>query len=206
MSQIWSSSSCSLPACASALLHALKARSARFSRRSSLLIKLSLTVSAADASKPAWAPEALEKEEDEEGSDEEGEHEEDEDDDVDEDVDEDEAAVAETPRASESVPSNSGFPCVMEPANSTSMEFCLAVVYRFAPSPVKTHLSKSGRTGDPGAIRVPHFSRLLREVGILPGTRKPALSKVEGSRFTGCPISRVFCEKWGFCPVQESQP
>src|SRR3974390_3604490 len=40
-SQICCSSSCSLPACASAWLHALSRGKARFSRRSSLLISLS---------------------------------------------------------------------------------------------------------------------------------------------------------------------
>src|SRR5580698_6074144 len=118
MSQIWSRSSCSLPACASALLHALKARSARFSRRSSLLIRFSLTESAAETEKEEGVESREEEKEDDDGT-----------------TPGETADDAETPRAAESVPSNSDFPCVMEPANPTSMEFRLAVVYSFPPSP-----------------------------------------------------------------------
>ncbi len=47
MSQICCNNSCSLPACPSARLHALSARNARFSRRSSFVIPLSLAASEA---------------------------------------------------------------------------------------------------------------------------------------------------------------
>src|SRR5580698_4094315 len=137
MSQIWSRSSCSLPACASALLHALKARSARFSRRSSLLIRFSLTESAAETEKEEGVESREEEKEDDDG-----------------DVDDDDETTpgetaddAETPRAAESVPSNSDFPCVMEPANPTFMEFRLAVVYSFPPSP-----GEKQRVGDGAAL------------------------------------------------------